>query len=158
VPSLIATSDLGVDVGAPVESEVRYKQFFATGLAANHLAAQPAVRDALGVKIINDKDLPSKLREQARQKAKADEERKNFKAQSDSFNGIKLGYRSANATTVQKDSIRQTAADMGLLDQADVADDPGFLKNLNANVNRSKPENADRLARLNEFVKSLGIP
>lgn len=62
VPSLLATSGLGVDARSITNTGVSYNQFFATGLAADYLAAQRAVRETVGMRIINDGELQKTIR------------------------------------------------------------------------------------------------
>lgn len=61
LPSLIGTSGFGVSGSQPSDAGVAQVQFFATGKAASHLAAIPAIRESLGLRILNDTEVKSEL-------------------------------------------------------------------------------------------------
>lgn len=61
LPSLIGTSGFGVSGSQPGDAGVAQVQFFATGKAASHLAATPAIRGSLGLRILNDTEAKSLL-------------------------------------------------------------------------------------------------
>lgn len=66
LPSLIATAGLGLDTKSFESGDVRYTQFYATGLAASYLAAQPGAREAVGLKVIADPQIRQQLEEHIR--------------------------------------------------------------------------------------------
>ena len=74
VPSLLATAGLGVDARSATNTGVSYNQFFATGLAADYLAAQRVVRETIGTRIINDRDLQRTIRTRRDEGLKAADE------------------------------------------------------------------------------------
>lgn len=59
VPSLVATANFGVN---PQSGSTNLNQFFATGLAANYLSAQPDIRAVLGARIIADDQMEARLK------------------------------------------------------------------------------------------------
>jgi len=69
VPSLLSTVNFGTN---PQNGATTVSQFFATGSAANYLAAQPDVRAVLGARIVADTELAERLDAEARKKADAE--------------------------------------------------------------------------------------
>lgn len=63
VPSLLATVERTSEHVDAKDAGFHISQFYATGIAASYLAAQPAIREAMGKKIINDKDTQDALAE-----------------------------------------------------------------------------------------------
>jgi hypothetical protein len=61
LPSLIATAAMYMDKSSLRESELRYSQFYATGLAANYLASQPIVREGIARKILTDEEVDKRI-------------------------------------------------------------------------------------------------
>lgn len=61
MPSLIATAGMYLDASSSREGELRYSQFYATGVAANYLAAKPIVRESIARKILTDEEVDKQL-------------------------------------------------------------------------------------------------
>ena len=61
LPSLLGTSGLSVSAVTASGTSVRNSQFFATGAAAEYLAAQRAIRQSIGARIIDDSEAKAKV-------------------------------------------------------------------------------------------------
>jgi hypothetical protein len=138
MPSFLATMDNSSDLSSLQESGVRHVQYFATGLAADHLALQPDVRRAM----IQRLDPKGQARAEQFTQFKT-----SFTAQTDNFARIQSAYTRADVN--KRAAIRQKALDLGLLTEP--VDDQQFIRTLRRSVDATKPEVTESLNALADF-------
>tara|TARA_R110001583_G_scaffold18667_1_gene74015 strand:+ start:7455 stop:8525 length:1071 start_codon:yes stop_codon:yes gene_type:complete len=112
IPSMLATTGTSQNAGIN-KSGFSVSQFYATGKAANYLAANPTIRNSVISKIIGDDEIDKKLAQaQAEEKtiAKIDTQRKLGKEVSLKANNIIDNF----STDQQLDSALKSMIDMGI--------------------------------------------
>lgn len=153
VASMLATSDFNVEASGG-DADAGYSQFYATGLAANHLAGIPFVRNVVAKRILRDKEVNEQLEaNQNKLEAARDEGLALHKKASGVIEGL---------PTAKLDLARTELAGTGLIDLADAfrdmdgdgdvdpADKRAFL------IEFSKVGNdTEEVEKLREFVLRL---
>jgi hypothetical protein len=147
LPSLLGTAGLSVQAAGRTNAGIGYSQFFATGKAADALVAQRAIRDTIGLRIINDRE----VQEEAL-KARMHREGKAFRSQADLFDEIKARYQ-AERDPARRELIRKKSAQLEL-SPPDAAD-ARFTNTLSDAVDRQNPDVTRRFQALLEFIHSL---
>lgn len=145
LPSLIATASLDTD------KEATFNQFYATGVAASYLAANPQVRNTVGLKIIRDQELREKI------------ERYNldkyiFARGENNYESIKKRYSALDDT--KKVQSFNRAIELGLIEpsKSSINDQDKistFKTEIAITVGQNKETNIDKLKQLHRFMLVL---
>ena len=138
IPSMLATSGSSTSAGAN-QSGFSVSQFYATGEAANYLAANPTIRNSVISKIIGDEDVAKKLLEEAEQETIHDIDMQRMKAKL-------VTLRAQNIIT----SMASSALDGALesMKKKEIADSDDAFVDEDGDDNISEAEKRARLKRL----------
>ena len=154
LPSLISTVGAGVESGQFRTAGVKYKQFYATGLAASYLAAWPDVRSTLGTKILSDPELQEKLRQKQvfiASRKREESQRTVYDSIKENFN--KLPDDQKKVASFDK-AIELKLIDPALRSTADTEKIQKFTALIADIVAQNKEEYDEPLDQLNKFVKN----
>jgi len=115
VPSLISTVNFGVN---PQSGTTNLNQFFATGIAANYLSAQPDIRSVLGSRIFADSQVSAKLEaRQAAATALATTRTKGEKLTAEAQMVVNALDADPNTADAKINAAHQAAIDAGIMDK-----------------------------------------
>lgn len=149
LPSLVATADLDARSPNVSGTDVQYKQFYATGMAANFLAAQPETRNALGAKIVDDSRLEKILAS-----------REMFRSQRDLSEKIITAFKSLSADLEKQVKIFDHAISLAIIDATMKGATKEKKRDLFESrivlyVNKGNENGAERLQQLEDFIEGL---
>lgn len=149
LPSLIATAELDSETSNAANANVQFKQFYATGMAASYLAAQPEIRQSLGAKIMDDPKLQKIL-----------ETRQVFQSQSELSEMIIASFKAFSADSDKQAAIFDKGISLEIIsdslkDKTKNEKISLFESRIVMYVNKNIPDGLEKLKLLENHINSL---
>jgi hypothetical protein len=149
LPSLIATAEMGSETSNIANTNVQFKQFYATGVAASYLAAQPEIRQSLGAKIMDDPKLQKIL-----------ETRQAYQSQSELSEKIITAFKAFSADSDKQAAIFDKGISLEIISDSlkDKTKDEKiklFESRIAMYVNKNIPDGLEKLKLLEGHINSL---
>lgn len=149
LPPLIATADLDTGSSNAANAKVQFKQFYATGVAASYLAAQPEIRQTLGAKIMNDPKLQKVL-----------ETRQVFQSQSELSEKIITSFEELSADVDKQAAIFNEGISLGIIsdtlkDKTKKEKKTLFASRVAMYVQKNIPDGLEKLKLLEEYINTI---
>ena len=142
LPSLVATHGSSLNTAGVSNTTSSINQFFATGRAADYLMARREIRDTIGFRVINDRELRAKMMK----------EEETFTEQTTLVGNIQRSF-TAVTSDAKRDLIRTKAVNLGLINPTTTNSE--FPGNLSDAVKRSNPRVGRQLQELDAFANAL---
>ncbi len=148
LPPLIATAGLDTKSTSVADTDVQYKQFYATGVAASYLAAQPEIRNTLGAKIMDDSKLQRAL------------SREIFQSQRELSEKIIASFKSLAAEPDKQVNIFDQGISLGIISDTMKTASNAQKTNLFESqtvlyVQEGKADGLEKLKQLEAYINSL---
>jgi hypothetical protein len=149
LPSLIATADLDTASSDVANTDIQYKQFYATGVAASYLAAQPEIREVLGAKIMDDAKVQNRLAARER-----------FQSQRDLSNKITASFGGLSTDATKQQGIFDQAISLGIIGTDKKALTQAqkiaqFKPLIAGYALEARPEGQEKLKKLDDYIESV---